>query len=83
MRAEIKTGGDEPIRLRVPGSERQVEDRFGIWLGKTKSIGDAKTGMGDRLDAAHGEEPMLGGIMRRLRILGQRDKLKANRSKGA
>jgi hypothetical protein len=36
---------------------------------KTKSIGNAETGMGDRLEAALGEEPMLGGIDRRRRPL--------------
>ena len=52
----------EPVGLRVPGAERQVEDRFGLGLGEAEPVGDAEMRAGNRLDAARGEEAMLGCV---------------------
>jgi hypothetical protein len=60
MRAEIEASGDKPVGPRVPGGERQVEDRFGFGLGEPEPVGDAEMGAGDRLDAPRGEEAVLG-----------------------
>src|SRR4051794_14416446 len=62
MRAEIQAGDDHAVGSRVPGAERQVEDTLGAGLGQAEAVADAETGAGDRLDAALGEEFVLGGI---------------------
>ena len=52
MRAEIETRGDQPVGLRVPGAERQVQNRIWFWLGEAKAVGDAEVRTGDGLDPA-------------------------------
>src|SRR5437667_12355994 len=62
MRAEIEAGDDDAVARRVPGAERQVEDRFRFGLGEAEPLADAEMRAGYRLDPALGEEFVLGGI---------------------
>src|SRR5215472_1040431 len=62
MRAEIETRGDQPVGLRVPGAERQVQNRIWFWLGEAKAVGDAEVRTGDGLDPAFGKKAVLGRV---------------------
>src|SRR5438094_3559689 len=62
VRAEIEARDDHAVAVRIPGAERKIEDRFGFGLGEAETVTDAEMRAGDRLDAALGEEFVLGGI---------------------
>ena len=62
VRAEIEAGRDQPVGLRVPCAERQVQDRLGPRLGQEKALGNTEMRAGDGFDPALGEKAVLGGV---------------------
>src|SRR6266480_3327727 len=60
MRAEIEAGDDHAVAVRIPGAERQIEDRLRLGLRQAETVADAEMRAGYGLDAAFGKKLVLG-----------------------